>query len=77
MCFTSECHEREIHNCSVQGTHSTFPPYPLKDENLLLMLSLVRTLSFQINDTGGLDKLDHSCLTKTPPPCSPPEPETK
>jgi len=65
-CFTSECPEHEIHNCSVQCTHSTFPSYPLKDENLLLMLSLIRALSFQINDPVGLDKLGHSCLTKIP-----------
>jgi len=41
------------------------------------MLSLVRALSFWINDLGGVDKLDYSCLTKTTPPCSPPEPESK
>lgn len=33
---------------------STFPPYPLKDENLVLTLLLIRTLSFRINDPGGL-----------------------
>jgi hypothetical protein len=77
MYFTSECPVHKIHNSSVQGKHSTFPPYPLKDENLLLRLSLIIAQSFQINDPGGVDKLHHSCLTKTTHLCSPPHPGTK